>query len=297
MADRLVLRGQTHTTRDQSQPLGSGRVVTRRTFLDGRPTSPVTVTRNTSGLRLTAAPPIIPLTRQTSTRPTNPPKPGGSGGFRPPPPTGLPGMSNPFIGGSPGPQIQPPPIGSIPGAQNEYQFDPGSIVDWGAGFLPDWAQDLVNAGRSAFAGGAGASGTSCPEGYKVDSSGRCVADGIGGAAQRMLPGGSPGQLTTDFGPAVMGAFGKPALVPAQVGTVARKDGTVGPILRCPAGMVLGRDDLCYSKGQITKADRKWKPAAKPPMSAADAKALRRIGTLQKKIKRLAKAGNMSCKRK
>lgn len=294
-----------YTVRGQSVPVPGGRVTTVQDFLGGRPQGPTRLLRvsgNPSGDAIRRATALRPLAPRT--RPTKPPSPGGGGAVRPPPPTGLPPTTLfPHTSPGGGPIISPlppggtmsrPPIGSIPGAS---PIDWGPIIDQGTQFLPDWVRDLIDTGRQALAPGGGASGTSCPEGFKVDSQGRCVAEGIGGALERTLPGGAPGMLTDQYGPAVMGAFGKPALVPAQVGTIMRQDGSVGPVLRCPAGMVLGKDDLCYAKSSITKADRKWKPSPKPPMTASDAKALRRIGTLQKKIKRLAKAGNMSCKKK
>jgi len=110
----------------------------------------------------------------------------------------------------------------------------------------------------------------------------------------ILPGGDPfvvpeaGRTIAGGGGAVVGSFGIPAIMPIQVAQ---------PTLRCPPGAVLGKDSLCYMKTSIPKAFRKWRPAPKPPMSAADAKALRRIGTLQGKVKRLAKSANLTCKRK
>jgi len=110
----------------------------------------------------------------------------------------------------------------------------------------------------------------------------------------ILPGGDPfivpesGRALGGGGQAVVGSFGIPAIQPIQVAQ---------PTLRCPPGAVLGKDSLCYMKSSIPRAFRKWRPAPKPPMSAADAKALRRIGTLQGKVKRLAKSANLTCKRK
>lgn len=137
---------------------------------------------------------------------------------------------------------------------------------------------------------------SCPPGFRVDSkTGTCVKEGAEGAIERMLPGGDTGVLGDQFGPAVIGGFGVPAIVPAQVGTRARADGSVGPILQCPRGAILGKDDLCYQKGSIPVSFRKWRPAAKPPMSAADARALRRIKTLQGKAKKLATSAGLTCR--
>ena len=132
--------------------------------------------------------------------------------------------------------------------------------------------------------------TSCPQGYRNEG-GQCVETGWRGVAERVLPGGQSGTMVDEYGEAVLGSFGIPALVPAQVGQIHGN-----PILRCPPGAVLGKDNLCYQKSSIPKAFRKWKPAAKPPMTAADARALRRIGTLQNRVKRLASSAGMTAKK-
>ena len=108
----------------------------------------------------------------------------------------------------------------------------------------------------------------------------------------MIPGGETGVL--EGGQAVVGGFGVPGVTPFVAGQVMKNDGTVGPIFRCPTGMVLGKDSICYMKGAIPRNMRKWKPSPKPPMSAADAKALRRIGTLQRKAKKLAGDAGLRC---
>ena len=149
-------------------------------------------------------------------------------------------------------------------------------------------------------GGAGSSRTSvlpaalttlapaagCPPGFKLVNR-RCVVSGVTGVVQRLLPGGQTGVLSDEFGEAVLGAFDMPALVPAQVGSITRADGSVSPILRCPRGMVLGTDELYYKKGSINRKDRKWPPGSKPPISAADWRATKRFATVQKKIKTVA----------
>lgn len=56
--------------------------------------------------------------------------------------------------------------------------------------------------------------------------------------------------------ATAGAFGMPAMVPMAVQTVTH---------RCPPGMVLGRDNLCYPR-QVLRRDskfRKWRPGPRP----------------------------------
>lgn len=155
---------------------------------------------------------------------------------------------------------------------------PGAAAGFGEGFFGPTDSPIAQPG--AFGG----MGATCPDG-SFPIAGRCV-DPLA-----FIPGGDP-LVSTRTGVAVMGAFGIPAMTPAVVGQINGR-----PIRRCPSGAVLGKDELCYMKGSIPRQFRKWAPAPKPPMSAADAKALRRIGTLQKKVKKLASNANLSCKRK
>ena len=123
---------------------------------------------------------------------------------------------------------------------------------------------------------------SCQQGFRLDAGGRCVATGIVGAAQRFIPGGATGVQGAEFGAAVMGSFGMPALEPAQVGSITRKDGSVGPILRCPPGSVLAIDNLCYNKGVKGLASfRKWPPGTRPFLTGGEVRILRRAETLRR----------------
>jgi hypothetical protein len=92
----------------------------------------------------------------------------------------------------------------------------------------------------------------------------------------------------DFGQAVVGPFGIPALVPAGVTTVSR---------RCPPGAVLGKDDLCYMKGSIPAKYRKWPPARKPPISAKDFATLRVSNRVRDKSKKIAGMAGFTCKKR
>lgn len=130
--------------------------------------------------------------------------------------------------------------------------------------------------------------------------GKCIA--LGDA----FPGGDP-LVTQAGGVARVGSFGLPALEPTIVGFTSNNRGETVPIRRCNRGMVLGTDDLCYSKAILPGRSkfRKHRRAPRPPMTAADAKALARIGTLQNKVKELAsdaglttsKAGRSTRRRK
>jgi len=85
----------------------------------------------------------------------------------------------------------------------------------------------------------------------------------------------------DFGEAVVGAFGMPAMVP---------DEEVRRMLVCPTGMVLGTDDLCYPKGVLSARNlhRKWRRPARAPVTAGDAKAIRTAARARERVLKLAK---------
>jgi len=138
--------------------------------------------------------------------------------------------------------------------------------------------------------------TGCPTGYKYQN-GQCVVEGVTGLLQRAIPGGQTGTLpSTGYGNAVMGGFGIPALEPAVVGQI-----NGGPILRCPAGSVLGKDNLCYQKGTITNKQRKWPKGPRPLLTGGEMKTLRKVKSLENKVKRAwqtaGKPGQTRCRRK
>lgn len=139
--------------------------------------------------------------------------------------------------------------------------------------------------------------TNCPEGF-VFRNGRCEVAGIRGTIERTLPGGSTGFLpmTVETPQATIGAFGLPAALPAQVGTIRRSDGTQGPILRCSPGMVLGKDDLCYPKQVLGRRGRfrKYPAPQRPPITAADAAAIRKAASARNRVKKLAGDVGFKC---
>jgi len=99
--------------------------------------------------------------------------------------------------------------------------------------------------------------------------------------------------TTGMGPpgtAVVGAFGLPAMEPDIVGTISKRDGSSGPILRCSRGMVLGIDSLCYPKAVMPRRSkfRKWRAAPRPVISARDTKAIRIAASAKERVLNLAK---------
>lgn len=131
------------------------------------------------------------------------------------------------------------------------------------------------------------SGGPCPTGFQWDGS-QCVQTGFRGAVERILPGGETGTGVDVYGQAVMGAFGKPALQPY----VASQ-----PVQRCPPGLVLGKDNLCYARSSIRNTDRKWPKPPRPALSAQDMKVIRKASSLQNKVKRAAQKSGFTCKKR
>ncbi len=197
-------------------------------------------------------------------------------------------------------------IGAVKG------FVIGGPTGAGVGFLTSGGGGTVPppmVGR--FAGSAGrVLRTDCPEGARAFPDGHChnvvgfatqetiaahpelarvKLPGAGAAVARFLPFGETGfgVSPSDFGEAVIGAFGMPALVPAVVGQIANRVGVISNILRCPRGAVLGKDDLCYNK--IPNSFRKWPRAPRAPVTAADAKCIRRAASAKGRVERLAKS--------
>ena len=178
-------------------------------------------------------------------------------------------------GGSPppGPGSAPPGGGGGGGI--------GDIADLGCTFLSGRAREICEGavdvlfpgGNGGGGGGGFAPGDRCPKG-KVRFGNKCVDP------MAALPGGDP--LFTDAGGvAVQGAFGMPAIVPNVEERIHRT---------CPAGMVLGDDNLCYPKAILGRRNRfrKWRQPPRPPITRADQKAIRRAEKAKKKIKSLGK---------
>lgn len=82
--------------------------------------------------------------------------------------------------------------------------------------------------------------------------------------------------------AVTGAFGMPAMVPEEEMRLT---------LICPKGMVLGDDELCYPKAVLPRRSkfRKWRAQARAPVSAGDARAIRKAAGAKDRVLALAKS--------
>lgn len=123
-------------------------------------------------------------------------------------------------------------------------------------------------------GYGGASLTSgCGAGY-VWRNGRCEREGITGAIERLVPGGSTG--VQPYTETQMGMYGVHGVVPE-----VRQQTS----LKCGRGYVLGRDNLCYPKRLLPKSARKWDPGTKPLLTGGEIKTLRKINSLENKVKK------------
>lgn len=139
----------------------------------------------------------------------------------------------------------------------------------------------AGAGGTPLVGPTNGAGGPCPAGT-IRAGSSCVD------LMALPPGGSPATFpapgTTIMGPggaAVVGSFGLPAIAPQMVSQIVR---------RCPRGMVLGDDDLCYPKAVLPKRSRfrKWRGEVRPPVTRADVRAIRRAASARERVLELAK---------
>lgn len=175
---------------------------------------------------------------------------------------------------------------------------------------------IVGGIAGAVTGGPGGALAGARAGYGIGSS----LEG-GGSQTQQVAGGSPavpGLVATTPGGCPAGSIGFPPfcvdLRPGGAGSgsgvlVSPGDprtsammaaGGVVPEsrtrtqLRCPRGMVLGIDDLCYRRGSLRKDQRKWVPGRKPLLTGGDlnaiSKAARAASRLKTQQKRLEKLG-------
>lgn len=192
-------------------------------------------------------------------------------------------------GGAPVPTLPGPgwPPGTPAGGTSPLSAGEIGTTLAGAGacdFLPEgfWRR-LCEGGVDLLPGGNG-NGTTmgqeaqpCPSGtFKVGD--RCVAPGDA------PPGGDPFTFPAGM-QAVAGSFGMPAVTPRIEQRTHRT---------CPKGMVLGDDDLCYPRAILSRRSkfRKWRQPPRPPVSAADAKALRKVDRIRDKLRDLGKKADL-----
>jgi len=178
---------------------------------------------------------------------------------------------------------------------------PSQVGNLACSFMPEGkARDICmsaigstngNGGAGTATNGTVTTAGPCPDGYyKIAGTDTCINP------LAAPPGGKP--LTVGAGGvAVVGSFGMPGISPSVVGNITKNDGTTGPILRCPSGMALANDNVCYVRSLIPKQFRKWNPGMKPLLTGGERKVLTRANTLRGKVKTLATASGFSCKKK
>lgn len=158
----------------------------------------------------------------------------------------------------------------------------------------DIAQEWIRQKLGLNGGGGGVAETTpvqqqqCPPG-SFEMAGRCVAPGD------MWPGGDPGVFEAGGKPVSSngrGSMGMIGVTPTIVGSINGR-----PVRRCPSRYVLGEDNVCYHKAVIPRSLRKWRPARKPPVTAADAVAIRRADSARKRVKKLAGRVGFTCSTK
>ena len=131
--------------------------------------------------------------------------------------------------------------------------------------LADGGGSEVPSGSNLVPGATG--GGNCPSGT-ISIFGKCIDVQPGGAT-------AGAGLVVGGGEAVHGYYGV-GVAPAQR-SIAVRD--------CPAGMVLGKDGICYNRAQLRKSERAHPPARKPLMTGGDLNAISRASSVARKLKR------------
>ena len=196
---------------------------------------------------------------------------------------------------TPGPAIQPPASGGTSAPSPNDSAGSGILGDLlnraGRAAADRLGRELENRINPMPSGGGSIplspsgfqpTAGNCPDG-RIRIRGQCVD------ITAALPGGEPLTIPAG-GTATMGAFGLPAVTPTIVG---QRNGR--PIRQCPTGLVLGKDDMCYAG--LPNRFRKWPKKAKPPVTAADMKAIRRADRTKTRVKKLAGNVGFTCKKR
>jgi len=149
------------------------------------------------------------------------------------------------------------PVGGIPGLGN---CQPGFV--WNPIIGKCLATSLGPVGAAPQPGGSGAPAS---------------APGMGKFLCRTLPDATK-VCDVSFGgsTAVMGQYGA-ALTPAGFNTW---------VTRCPTGMKLGKDGLCYNK--LANSERKWPKGRAPLLTGGDMRCISKASTAAKKLERTTK---------
>jgi len=161
--------------------------------------------------------------------------------------------------------------------------------------------DVIDFGKSLFGNGNGNGGSGlvadpnkCPGATSVRIGDKCVN------LTDLGPGGDPaitgamngnGSRANGFGAAVKGRFG--------VGILPRVD--VQTVKRCPRGMALGLDGVCYDGLGRNSPKRAWPMGVKPLLTGGDRNAIakaasagRKLERSKRQLKKAAKALEKAC---
>jgi hypothetical protein len=159
-------------------------------------------------------------------------------------------------------------VGGVTGGFGQDLTGGGATGGRGAGLGTGTGSDLQFGLPSGITAG-------CPSGYKQTASG-CQRTGLVGMAERIIPGGATGTIPMTNGTGMYGAISEaPMVFQSQ-----RR--------QCRAGMVLGRDGMCYvagGKAGITNRQRMYPKPTAPLLTGGERKTLRRARALEGKVKR------------
>lgn len=135
----------------------------------------------------------------------------------------------------------------------------------------------------------------CIDGFELRN-GKCVRVSIAGRIASIAPFGRTPTEVSLFGlasptardvpvRATVGAFGMPASEP---------EAESRQTLRCPRGMVLAIDNLCYPKAVLSRRNkfRKWRQPPRPTLSRRDEVAIRRAASAKDRVLALAKEAGL-----
>ncbi len=154
----------------------------------------------------------------------------------------------------------------------------GGLIGAGVGLLIGGPGGALAGAKLGFAGGGGSAGPECPP-FTIKVGDNCV-DPLAA-----LPGGRPA-VTRATGTGLItqaeieeGIFGLLSTLPDIVGEINGK-----PVMRCPVpGLVLGKDNRCYSRKDLPAKLRKWPPHRCKSATDRKLKAIKDAGSAAKSL--------------
>jgi len=160
----------------------------------------------------------------------------------------------------------------------------GDVGDWLVNKGKDYLGDKLNPNQPNPFGPTGYNppipNDPCPGGFRIPGTNRCFE----GPIQPQRPTGTDMVPHQGQGTPVHGRYGVGEMPETSVRTVRK----------CPKGMKLGKDGVCYTN--ISRTNREWDPGARPLLTGGEmsaitkaARAARRLETTKKKLKKVHKA--------